>query len=141
MRNLSLFAILPVILFTASCGLKEQVKINMTQVAQIEDSVLKGQIIPKTVSVHILQDEDYSKANLIIVNSGLYNSKDNDKMQQAAIRTGLMLVRVLGPDMTLSKATFVISLNDPNNNKVPTDGISFDMKIDSLKKAIYPAKG
>ncbi len=140
MRNLSLFAFLPIMLFSASCGLKEQIKINVAQVAQIEDSVLKGQIVPKTISVHILQDEDYSKASIIIVNTGLYNSKDNDKMQYAAIRTGMMLSRVLGPEMSLSKATFVISLNDPNDNKVPADGISFDMKIDSLKKVLYPGK-
>ena len=141
MKNKSLFTILPVILFTASCGLKEQVKINMAQVAQIEDSMLKGQIIPKTVSVHILQDEDYSKANFIIGNKALYSSKDSNKMQKAAIRTGLMLARVLGPEMSLSKGTFIISCNDHDDNKIPADGMSFDMKIDSLKKVIFPPKG
>jgi len=143
MKNLSLLVSLLSLVLAASCGLKEQKRIDMNQVAQIEDSILKAQIVPNTTSVHIYQngqDGDYSKAFIIIVNNRLYKSKDNDKMQQSAIRTGLMLARVLGPDMTVSKATLVISMNDPNEDKVPDDGINVDMKIDSLKKALYPGK-
>jgi len=140
MNKMRLFAILPVVLCIASCALKEQKKINMAQVAQIEDSVLNAQIVPGTTSIHIFQDEDYSKAFIIILNQRLYKGKENDKMQQAAVRTGQMLARVLGPDMTVSQATLVVSLNDPNEDKVPADGISTDMKIDSLKKVFYPAK-
>jgi hypothetical protein len=135
MKNLVLPALLPIVLFTASC-LKEQKKITMTQVAQIEDSLLKGQIIPSTTFVHLLQDDDYTNVTVIIGNARLY--KDKDKISQAAVRAGLMLTHVLGPDMTVSKASLVISLNDPNEDKVPADGISADMKMDSLKKVVFP---
>ena len=140
MKKLIPFAILSVLIFAASCGLKEQKKIDMTQVAQIEDSILQAQIVPSTTAIHIYQDNDFNNAYIIIKNDDLYKGKDNSKIQQAAVRTGVMLCHVLGPDMTVSKASLVISINDRNEDKVPDDGITADMKIDSLKKVLFPAK-
>jgi hypothetical protein len=58
----------------------------------------------------------------------------------SAIRVGMMVLRVLGPDNNLSTGTFVVSKKDNDGDKIPDDGITADMKLDSLKKLLFPAK-
>jgi hypothetical protein len=128
------------IIFFTSCGLqflKEQKRIDMTQVNQFQDSI--PHIISGVRSIHTIQDDDASKVTIIVGAPSFYNS-GNDKQQQAAIRTGMMVLHVLGPDNSISKATLVLSKKDSDEVKVPADGIILDMRIDSLRKVIYPAK-
>jgi hypothetical protein len=138
MKRQSLTTLTVLLCACAWTGCKEYKRIDMNQVNQIEDSVLKSQIVPHTSFVHILQDDDYTKASVVVGNARLYDDKDN--IQSAAIRTGMMLLRVLGPDNNLSTGVFVVSKKDNAENKLPDDGISADMRIDSLKKVLYPKK-
>jgi len=139
MKNLVLsVAALSVLLYT-SCAEKEAKRIDMNQVAQFEDST--SHIIPGTQSIHTLQLEDPTEFKLIVGSPSFYTA-DADKKQAAAIRTGLMVLHVLGPDNSIKNATLVLTKKDNDNQekRIPADGISLDMKIDSLKKILYPAK-
>ena len=138
MKKLLIPAALPIILFAMSFGNMEMKKIDMTQVSQFEDSILHGQIVPGVNSIHTLQDDDFSKVAIIVTDAPLYS--DKDKIQQSAIRTGMMVLRVLGPDNSLSKGTFVVSNTMSDKNEMPADGINADMKLDSLKKVVFPGK-
>ena len=99
MKKLPLLAVLSSIVFASSCANMEMKKIEMSQVDQMTDSILKKQIIPGSLSIHILQDDDYSKVTLIIRNSRLYAKKE--EIQSAAVRSGLMLLNVLGKDASI----------------------------------------
>ncbi len=135
MKN-TLVSISVIVAFGATfSGCKEQKRIDMTQVTQFQDSIPK--IIPGTKSIHTIQDDDASKV-MIIVGSPSFYDANADQKQQAAINTGLMVLHVLGPDNSITKATLMIAKKDMDNNEVPKDGISIDMKIDSLKKVLYP---
>jgi hypothetical protein len=125
------------VVFINGCGLKEQKRIEMTQVQQMQDSIPK--IIPGVRSIHIIQDDDYSKVMIIVGTPSFFDAND-DRKQQSAINTGAMVLHVLGADNSLSKGTLVITKKDMDTKEVPADGISIDMKIDSLKKVIYPGK-
>jgi len=139
MKNILLVSIAAAAILLSSCsGMMEMKRIDMVQVSQFEDSILKAQIVPGTASIHILQDDDYSKVTIIIRNSRLY--ADKDKVPQAAVRVGEMVLRVLGPNASISKATLAITQKDDDGKKIPDDGISADMQIDSLKKVIFPGK-
>lgn len=137
MRNIALYATLFLATIICSCGLKEQKRIDMTQVQQMQDSI--PGIIPGVRSIHIIQDDDYSKVMIIVGTPSFYDASDGKK-QQAAVNTGAMVMHVLGADNSISKATLVLTKKDMDTKEVPADGISLDMKIDSLKKVIYPAK-
>jgi hypothetical protein len=120
-------------------GCKEYKPIDMNQVTQLEDTILKSQLIPGTSSIHTLQDADYTKVKVIIGNVSLY-SAGTDAKQNAAIKVGTALLHILGPDNNLSSATLVITKEVRKDVDNPPDGISLDMKFDSLKKAINPGK-
>ena len=130
--------LLPVSIFalfaTANSGCKELKRIDMVQVNQFQDSMPR--IIPAVTSIHTLQDDDYSKVTIIIGDTRLYADKDN--IPQAAVRVGLMVLRVLGPDNSISTGTFAVTGKDSDQDKIPDDAITADMKIDSLKKVLYP---
>ena len=115
-------------------GCKEQKRITMGQVTQFQDSIPK--IIPGTRSIHVLQHDESDRVMIIVGSPSFYNAAD-DKKQQAAIHTGMMILHVLGPDNNISIATLVLSKKDTEEDKVPDDGIKIDMKIDSLQKVIY----
>ena len=138
MRTLVLSFIALTILFSLSCKEKEAKRIDMNQVAQFEDSI--PHIIPGTRSIHTLQKEDEdTKFSLIVGSPGFYAAAD-DKKQAAAIRAGIMVMHVLGPDNSIESARLVLTQKDNDEKKIPDDGIILDMKIDSLKKVLYPAK-
>ncbi len=130
-----MFTVLPVMTIIASCGLKEMKRIELPQATQMQDSVAK--LIPGYYSGHVMQDDDFSKVVIIVGAPGFYDASA-DMKQLAAIRTGIMLLNVLGPDLSITNATLVITKKDNNDNKIPEDGISLDMKIDSLKKVMFP---
>ena len=139
MRNLFLSVAALSVLFYSSCAEKEAKRIDMKQVAQFEDSI--PHIIPGARSIHTLQKDDATEFKLIVGSPSFYTASDDNK-QSAAIRTGLMVLHVLGPDNSIKNATLVLTKKDNDNqeNRIPEDGISLDMKIDSLKKVLYPAK-
>lgn len=130
-------AILSPILFTSSCDETDDAskRINVTHTTQFEDSI--PNIIPGTRSIHTLQDNDYKKA-MIIVGSPSFYAASADDQQRAAVRTGQMVLHVLGAEGKVEEAKLVITKLDNNENKAPADGISLDMKIDSLKKVMFP---
>jgi len=123
-----------VTILSASCGRMEMKKITMDQVHQVEDSIPK--ILPGNISMHTLQDDDYSKVVIIIGSPSLFKT-DADLQQSEAVRTGMALLRVLGPSNSLSTGRLVFSENDFNDDKVPEGSISVDMKLDSLNKVIF----
>jgi hypothetical protein len=135
MKKLIALLALPVIIFS-SCKMKEEVKLTATQIDQVADTMLR--LIPGTVSSHILQSEP---ADIIIIlgSPSLYNAADDAK-NQAAIRAGAKLLQLVGPDNCLKTGTLVIARKDFDKIEVPADGIKLNMKIDSLNKALFPAK-
>jgi hypothetical protein len=137
MKKLIPFAILSLLIFAASCGLKEQKKITTDQSTQFEDSI--PHIIPSARSIHTMQNDDITKVTIVVGDPSFYTS-DPAAKQQAAIRVGLMVLHVLGPDNNLNTGTFAVTKKDDNNDKLPADAITADMKIDSLKKILFPAK-
>jgi hypothetical protein len=52
----------------------------------------------------------------------------------------MAILRIVGPGNNLSTAQLVITTKDSNEDKVPDDGKTADMKIDSLNKVLYPKK-
>lgn len=130
-------AILSPILFTSSCDETDDAskRMNLTHTTQFEDSI--PNIIPGARSVHTIQDNDYKKAMMIVGSPSFYAASADDQ-QRAAVRTGQMVLRVLGTEGKLEEAKLVITKLDNNENKAPADGISLDMKIDSLKKVMFP---
>lgn len=135
MKKLCLFAIPAFCILAAFSGCREQQRINMNQVARIEDSI--PHIVPGARSIHTLQDDDYSKVTIIVGSPSFYKASDADK-QQVAIRVGTMLMDVLGAGNSISTGTLILTQKDSNLNEVPADGIALDMKADSIKKAMYP---
>jgi len=116
----------------ASCNaMKEPKQMTIDQKNAIEDSLPK--IFPTAVTLHTIQDEDYN-IKLVIGDAKFYPSSPA-QYQAAAIRTGAMLINVLGADCGVRKATLVITKDTRNNVEDPKDGISTDMKIDSFEKA------
>ena len=132
--NKLLIPIVALIIFACSCsGMMEMKRIDAAQVETIYDSL---KTIPGTYSMHVLQDDDYSKVTVILGNRTLYSS-GKERITEASLIVGTMLVNILGPEASISKATFVVTQKDTDATAVPEDGISTEIKIDSIKKAIY----
>ena len=135
MNKLRLTIALITLFAFAGSGCKEYKRIDMTQVEQIYDSL---KTIPGITSMHVLQDDDYTKVTIIIGDPRLYAQSYN--VQPVAVKVGSMVLHVLGPDNNLSKGIFAVSKKDDDKDKIPDDGIIGDMKIDSLKKVIFTGK-
>lgn len=131
MKNV--IAILFSVAFMSSCAIKEQKRIDMTQVTQIEDSI--PNIVPGVRSIHTIQkDDDLSKVIIIVGAPSFYGAAD-DKKQQAAVNTGRMLLHVLGSDASITSAMLVITKKDQDaGTQVPPDGISLPIDIEAMKK-------
>jgi hypothetical protein len=112
-------------------------RIDIAQVHQLEDSI--PTFIPGVSTIHTIQDDDYTKVKVIIGDVQFYNMSPEMK-QQAANRMGLALLRILGKDNNLSKATLIVTKNITDNIDNPPDGINTDANMDSLKKVVYPGK-
>jgi hypothetical protein len=126
-------AIITVITGATLTGCKEPKEITMDQVQAIEDSIPK--LFPSARTIHTLQDNDYSNVKLIVADPVFYNATPEQK-QAMAIRTGSMILHVLGGDNSITKATLIITKDTHTENQDPADGIKTDMKIDSLEKAV-----
>lgn len=129
MNRLSLIAGAAALIW-AGAGCKEYKRISMAQVEQMYDSL---KTIPGVVSMHILQDDDYTNVAVIVGDAPLYDA-GKDKVQETADRVGLMLLHVLGPDNNLSRGTFAVARKDLNEDKIPDDAIKADMHIADAKK-------
>jgi len=125
-------AVATVVIATSMLGCKMPKKLTTDQIQAIEDSI--PHIFPTATMIHTNQNEDNDKVNLIITDPTFYISTPEQK-QAAAIRSGVMLIHVMGADNNLSKATLVITKDKSTNDGIPADGIQTDMKIDSLVKA------
>jgi hypothetical protein len=125
------------VVLISSCANMEMKKIDINQLHQIEDSIPK--IVPGTRSIHTLQHDDYSTVTVIVGSPDFYKA-DQARIQQAAVQAGMAILRIVGPGNNLSTAQLVITTKDSNEDKVPDDGKTADMKIDSLNKVLYPKK-
>ena len=128
----SIIPVLFVIIATAITGCKEGKRISTEQIQAIEDSIPR--LFPTATLVHTNQNEDYNEINLIITDPIFYNAPQQDQ-QAAAIRSGIMLIHVLGTDLGISRATLVLTKDKSTNDGIPGDGIQTNMHIDSLMKA------
>jgi hypothetical protein len=120
----------------ANSGCKEYKPINMSQVEQIYDSL---KTIPGVFSMHVLQDDDYSKVTVILGDVALYNA-GKDQVQQTASKVGMMVLHVLGPDNNISTGIFAVAKKDPDKEEIPQDAIKADMNINDLKKVAFSSK-
>lgn len=108
--------------------------LNMAQVHQLEDSVAKE--IP---SIATIQTKVVDNSNLkVIIGDVKFYTASPEQKQQAAVRVGQMALQIFGADNRLVKGTLVVTKDLRNNDEVPADGVSTDMKIDSLKKTPKP---
>jgi hypothetical protein len=130
-------ALLTTVLMASCSGFKEQKMIDMTQVAQFEDSL--PTLVQGIRSIHTLQKDDPTEVTIILGDPSFYAAPDADK-QKAAVRVGSMIMRVLGADNSITQGTLVISQKDKDLKEIPADGIKVDMKIADTKKAMYPGK-
>jgi hypothetical protein len=112
-------------------GCKEPKKVTIDQLHAIEDSIPK--LFPNAKTVHTIQNDDYNNLRLIIADPVFYNAP-TDQQQVMAVRTGAMVLHVLGPDNSITKATLILTKDTRNDNEEPADAVKTDMKIDSLEK-------
>lgn len=134
MKKLILASVLTAILFASSCANMEMKRIDMAQVDRLNDSLAT---IPGTRSMHVLQDDDYSKVTIIIGNAALFNA-GKEKVEETATKVGMMVLHVLGPTNNISTGIFAVSPKDDDKAQIPEGAITADMKINDLKKVAFP---
>lgn len=126
--------ILPItvaLIAAASCKETAYQGINMDQVRQLEDSI--PTLIKGVSTIHTIQNSDYTNVTIIIGDVPFYSASPEVK-QEAANRVGLALLRILGKENNISKATLVVTQNVKDNNDNPPDGIKTEIDIEALKK-------
>ena len=126
-------AILPIIIAVMLQGCKEPKKITIEQLHAIEDSI--PHIFPNARTIHTIQNDDYNNLRLIVADPVFYNATPEQE-QAMAIRTGAMILHVLGPDNSIIKATLILTKDTRNDNEDPADAIKTDMKLDSLEQVM-----
>ncbi|MCW3120524.1 MAG: hypothetical protein JWQ38_16 [Flavipsychrobacter sp.] len=132
--------ILPVaiaLMAIASCKETEYKKIEMSQVDQLQDSVTH--IIAGVATYHVIQKEgEYTSVKIMIGDAEFYAVTPEAK-QQAANRVGLALLRILGPDNNIKKATLSVT-KSMGSEDTHEDEIKTEIDMDALNKATFPAK-
>jgi hypothetical protein len=122
------------IALTSCNGLKEQKPLTTDQVHAIEEGIPK--IIPTVTLINTRQGDDHSKLKIILGDPTFYNANDDEKRSKA-IEVGKMVLQAVGVENTLSEGKLVITKDVKNQSEDPADGISLDMKLDSLNNELY----
>jgi len=122
----------------ASCnGLKEQKAITTDQLKKIEDGIPK--VIPTVTLINTRQGDDHTKIKIILGDPTFYNANADEKHSKA-VEVGKMVLEVVGVDNSLSDGKLVITKDVKNQAEDPADGITLDMKLDSLNNELYKNK-
>jgi hypothetical protein len=115
--------------FISFVGCKEPREVTMEEVHQFEQGF--PAIVPSARSMNTIVEErtDFR----LIVGAPEFYAADKALQQEAAIKTGMLTLKIMGKDIT--KGTLIITKDVQDRSGNPADGIRIDMKIDSLKIA------
>lgn len=105
---------------------------DMAHMQQLQDSVFAA-YPGKVGAVHINPE---GRENLIVVLGapGMYDMPE-DQRQKEAVAVGAMALRIFGEGNFLKTGRLVFTKDVRNTLDAPADGLTSDMKIDSLKTA------
>lgn len=129
-RNFGIIVAAAVVTSMSAC--KEQKRIDMAQVSELEKGIPK--IIPSVATIHTIQKDDYSMVKIIIGDPAFYNAPE-DKRKADAVKIGQLVISVTGADNCLTKGVLVVTKDTRSDTEMPADAMELDMKIDSLNKA------
>jgi hypothetical protein len=123
--------ILFVIVAASSCKDEDT---DMAHMTQLQDSI--NTHYPTAQGIHINPED---RENLIVVLGDLtLYPASADVKQREATDIGKMAVSIFGKDSYLRKGKLVVTKDIHNTSNEPADGITVNINIDSLKKALFP---
>ncbi len=132
MKINKIWAVAAVAAISVSTACKEQKRIDMAQVGELEKGIPK--IIPSVATIHTIQKDDYSMVKIIIGDPSFYNAPE-EKRKADAVKIGQLVLSVTGADNCLTKGVLVVTKDTRSDAEMPADAMELDMKIDSLNKA------
>jgi hypothetical protein len=106
-------------------------KVGMDQVYKFNDSL--PTVISSISTIQTRVDES-QRVKVIIGSESLYDASQ-EKKQEAAVTAGKMALNIFGTDVV--EGTMIVTKDIQNHQEDPADGIQTDMKLDSLKKALF----
>ena len=132
MKNRISVSIVAIALLGWLPGCKEQKRIDMAQVNELEKGIPK--IIPSVSTIHTIQKDDYSMVKVIIGDPAFYSATE-EKRKADAVKVGQLIISLLGADNSLTKGVLIVTKDTRSDSETPIDAMELDMKIDSLNKA------